>query len=156
MELAQQLADRQAALDRLMAHKRRLSSFFVTPVNADPLPPPPEHVDPSFTRAAWPPAPAQWFHPDVPPCVPPEQAHGPVWHMIATQTVVDVEAATYPIYFLPKKMLPAQEDLLNQQEQACDDAIDEAKREWEEEKVPLQKELKEVLTHFENLKQAST
>ncbi|KAK0526477.1 hypothetical protein OC834_001355 [Tilletia horrida] len=52
------------------------------------------------------------------------------------------EGALYPIYYLPTKLLPSQEDELDEQEDRVDRLIDDAETEWRERKKGLEERSK--------------
>lgn len=146
LALAEQLADGKEALEALILQKRRLSSFLLTPPDAESKPLRGEDRDEHLVRPLWPPSAGDRLVANVPASVSPDSVHGEIEHLIGTQTVIDCEAATYPVYFLPKVMLPAQDDQLMHQEDSCDKGIDDARDEWDATAAPLQNELGEILT----------
>ncbi|KAK0547675.1 hypothetical protein OC846_004763 [Tilletia horrida] len=54
------------------------------------------------------------------------------------------EGALYPIYYLPAKLLPAQEDELDEQEDRVDRLIDDAETEWRAKRAKMEQDCKEL------------
>lgn len=57
-----------------------------------------------------------------------------------------------PVYFLPKKIMPKQEDTLDDQEDRVDDGIDEADRAWEKEKDVMQDRLRDLKSDIASIR----
>lgn len=53
-------------------------------------------------------------------------------------------APTYDLYYLPRQLVPAQDDMLDAQEDRADDAIDAADDEWDRERAVMHDELQRL------------
>lgn len=52
--------------------------------------------------------------------------------------------ADYEVYYLPRKLLPTQEDALDEQEERVDEDMDKADDDWDQAREAMQKELQET------------
>lgn len=102
------------------AQKRRLASFLVTPSRRS-------QTDSEQARRVA--VDGRVIAADVASCLAPVPPH---------------HAPDYPVYYLPKRMLPKQDDTLDDQEDRVDDAIDEADQAWEKKKEGMQQDLAHI------------
>ncbi|WFD28536.1 hypothetical protein MNAN1_003548 [Malassezia nana] len=117
-ELAEKLAAHEAAHRAARASKRRLSSFLVTHTASCAAPRAPR--DPAETAATQ----AARIVPSVP--------------------LGAAGQDDYEIYYLPRTLLPAQEDELDEQEELVDAEMERADDEWDRLRDALQTELREI------------
>ncbi|WFD21062.1 hypothetical protein MCAP1_003318 [Malassezia caprae] len=117
-ELAEKLAAHEAAHRAARASKRRLSSFLVTHTTRRPsVRAPRDAAETAATQAA-----------RIVPSVP-----------LGSGAPDD-----YEIYYLPRTLLPAQEDELDEQEELVDAEMERADDEWDRLRDALQAELREI------------
>ena len=112
--LAEEIAAYETAYRTARSQKRRLSSYLVTHVAA-----------PSEPR------------------VPPTRAEAAAT-MLGRERSVPIalrSARAYDVYYLPRKLLPEQEDARDAQEEAIDDALDRADDEYDRVRAELEREL---------------
>lgn len=117
-ELAEKLAAHEAAHRAARASKRRLSSFLVTHTTRRPaVRAPRDSAEMAATQAA-----------RIVPSVP-----------LGSSAPDD-----YEIYYLPRTLLPAQEDELDEQEEQVDAEMERADDEWDRLRDALQAELRDI------------
>lgn len=127
--LALEIQSTDMAIRLRKAQKRRLGSFLVTPSElADFDGGDPNMRDQTIDRKTLAPAIATVLAP-IGRSHPPSLQQRPDAH---------------PVYYLPKKMLPSQDDQLDDQEDAVDEAIDAADIAWEERKAGMRARLDEI------------
>lgn len=114
-ELAERLVELELAHKAARSQARRLSSFLVTRGGGSAMPP---RADPATYAAI------SAAYTAGMPLVRPRGSRG-----------------THEVYYLPRTLLPEQEDALDQQEERTDDALDAADDEWERERSAMQAEL---------------
>lgn len=116
--LAENLAAYEAAHRMARANKRRLSSFLVTHTarRAAGAREPRDANEVAATEGAR-------VVPQIPLC---GTSHD------------------YEVYYLPRKLVPAQEDALDAQEEAVDDAIDQADDDWDRARASMLQELQDI------------
>lgn len=117
-ELAERIAAHEAASRTARAHKRRLSSFLVThtAARAGVARPPRDGAEATATSLAR-------TAPEVP--------------LAGTRD-------DYEVYYLPRTLLPAQEDALDAQEERVDDEIERADDDWDQARAAMQEELQSL------------
>ncbi|WFD44307.1 hypothetical protein MPSI1_002974 [Malassezia psittaci] len=121
-ELAEQLAACETAYRTARSQKRRLSSYLVTHVASKPTKrQPAEPMEAAVTSLG--------RDSDVP--------------------VVVEGAKACDVYYLPRKLLPSQEDTLDAQEEAADDAIDRADDEYDQQRAKMEQELFECKSRLQ-------
>lgn len=112
--LAEDLAAYEAAYRTARSQKRRLSSYLVTHIGSSSAArPPADEAEAAATALA--------REPSVP---------------IALRG-----ARAYDVYYLPRKLLPEQEDVLDAQEEATDDILDRADDEYDRVRAEMEREL---------------
>lgn len=114
-ELAERLVELELAHKAARSQARRLSSFLVTRGGGTAMPP---RTDPATYAAI-----SAAYTAGV-PLVRPRWCRG-----------------THEVYYLPRTLLPEQEDVLDQQEERTDDALDAADDDWERERSAMQAKL---------------
>lgn len=118
-DLAQRLAAYELAYRAARASKRRLSSFLVTHQGRSaPLRDGRDAAETAAISAA-----------RISPHIPLVQYAGDGEH---------------EVYYLPRKLLPAQEDALDEQEESVDAEIDRADDEWDKRRDMMQQELEQI------------
>lgn len=126
-DLAESLVAFEMAHRTARANKRRLSSFLVTHTkknasNSDALAPR-DAMEVTATTAAR-------IVPQVPLC-----------GAVENNAML---TADYEVYYLPRKLLPTQEDALDEQEERVDEDMDKADDDWDQAREAMQKELQET------------
>ncbi|WFD41054.1 uncharacterized protein MJAP1_004047 [Malassezia japonica] len=115
--LSEEIAAYETAYRTSRAHKRRLSSFLVTHIDQpNPPRPPPLEAEAAATR-------------------------------LGRETTVPLGVRTLrtsDVYYLPRKLLPEQEDVLDAQEERVDDDLDVADDEYDRVLARLEQELHEL------------
>ena len=115
--LAEEIAAYETAYRTSRAHKRRLSSFLVTHIGQpNPPRPPPTEAEAAATR-------------------------------LGRETTVPLGVRTLrtsDVYYLPRKLLPEQEDMLDAQEERVDLDLDGADDEYDRVLARLEQELHEL------------
>ncbi|WFD00188.1 hypothetical protein MYAM1_002935 [Malassezia yamatoensis] len=121
-QLAEQLAACESAYRTARSQKRRLSSYLVTHVASKPT--------------------------ERQPAEPMEAAVTSLGRGSDVPIVVEGTKA-YDVYYLPRKLLPSQEDTLDAQEEAADDAIDRADDEYDQQRAKMEQELFECKSRLQ-------
>lgn len=120
-DLAEQIAATEAQRKTMRALKRRMASFLWT-----------THANPAVGHKASSSTTAGSFAIDIPAVFAPRRRRD--------------THDEYPVYFLPHRTLPDQEDLLNEQEDAVDDEIDRLDDEWHHHRLTLLADLDRAKT----------
>lgn len=110
--LAGRLSELELVHKTARSHARRLSSFLVTHTGDVPLPPRSDPATQLAISAAY-------------------NAAIPLVH----------RRGAHEVYYLPRTLLPEQEDMLDAQEEQTDAALDVADDDWERERTKIQAEL---------------
>lgn len=119
--LAEQIAATEAQRKTMRALKRRMASFLWTQSSPSRV-----HAGSATTAGAF------AMHIPTTRRAPHHAAHD------------DYHDDDYPVYFLPSRTLPEQEDLLNEQEDAVDDEIDRLDDDWQQRKHTLLADLDRI------------
>ncbi|WFD34906.1 hypothetical protein MCUN1_001751 [Malassezia cuniculi] len=120
--LAERIVELETAHRAARSHARRLSSFLVTRTA--------ESARPARTDMATQVATSPAYTSGVP--------------LVRTR-----DTRSYDVYYLPRTLLPEQEDMLDEQEERTDAALDKADDDWERELSKLQTELADAKRRLE-------
>ena len=146
LRLAEAISAGEAELKSLRSQKRRLASFLVTKAGA-PRPKGRAQRDPNKIDSIRSPLVEASY--DIPSSIPPDR-QTPSRSAFSSDFLAINEAETYPIYYLPKKLLDFQEDMLDDQEDRVDEAIEDADDAWAARRKDLQKQLEEAIAKLED------